>query len=87
MQETNVKHPIRCVVTSDSMDKSRVGTVERLVKEGKTKKYVRRTTKLMFHDESNLSKVGDQVLVVSSRPLSAQKRFRLVSILDKSSDN
>ena len=55
--------PLRCVVTSDSMDKSRVGSVERLVKHARYNKYIRRRTKLMFHDPKNETQVGDQVLV------------------------
>lgn len=74
---------IRCVVTSDKMTKSRVGIVERLVKHPTFGKYVRRRTKLMFHDETNQTHVGDEVIVASSRPLSARKKFTLVRVVRK----
>ena len=73
--------PIRCVVTSDKMDKSRVATLERLVKHPTYSKYIRRRTKLMFHDEKNTSKMGDAVLVMPSKPYSARKRFILVEVI------
>lgn len=85
-KETKKSRDILCVVTSDKMAKSRVGTVERLVKEPTYKKYIRRTTKLMFHDETNESKLGDKVLISSSRPLSAKKRFTLVKVVQKAGE-
>lgn len=83
VQETKVKkaRPIRCTVVSDKMQKSRVGVVERLVKEPMVGKYVRRRSKLMFHDESNLSRVGDEVLVEVTRPMSHSKRHKLKEIV------
>jgi small subunit ribosomal protein S17 len=72
---------IRCVVVSDKMNKSRVAQVERIVKHATYGKYIRRRSKLMFHDEGNISKIGDHVLVVQSRRLSASKRFTLVRIV------
>lgn len=77
--------PISCTVTSDCMDKSRVGVVERLVKHRQYEKYIRRSTKIMFHDEKNEAKVGDKVLIAPSRPHSARKRFSLVKILESTS--
>jgi len=73
--------PVRCVVTSDKMNKSRVGTLERLVKHPQYGKYIRRRTKLMFHDEGNQSHMGDTVLLVQSRPHSSRKRFNLQKIV------
>ncbi len=75
--------PVRVVVSSDKMNKSRVGTIERLVKHEQYGKYIRRRTKLMFHDEKNETKAGDVVLVTASRPLSARKRFSLLQIVRK----
>jgi small subunit ribosomal protein S17 len=74
---------IRCVVTSDKMTKSRVGVVERLVKHPVAGKYLRRRTKLMFHDDANATRIGDEVIVSPSRPLSARKKFTLVRIVRK----
>ncbi len=78
--------PFSCVVASDRMDKSRVAYVESLVKHPRYSKYVKRRTKIMFHDEQNSSKKGDQVLVVQTRPLSANKRFSLLKVVRKQED-
>ncbi len=78
--------PFSGVVTSDKMDKSRVVTVERLVKHEQYGKYIKRRTKLMFHDEKNESRTGDTVLVIPSRPYSAKKRFDLLKIVAKAAD-
>ena len=74
---------IRCVVTSDKMTKSRVGVVERLVKHPLAGKYIRRRTKLMFHDDANTTRIGDEVIVCPSRPMSARKKFTLVRVVRK----
>lgn len=74
---------IRCVVTSDKMTKSRVGVVERLVKHPLAGKYIRRRTKLMFHDDTNQTRIGDEVIVSPSRPMSARKKFTLVRVVRK----
>ena len=63
---------LRCTVVSDAMCKSRVGKVERLIKHPLVGKYVRRTTKIMFHDEENKSKKGDEVMIAPCRPRSAR---------------
>jgi len=78
--------PVFGVVTSDKMNKSRVVTVERLVKHARYGKYLKRRTKLMFHDEKNESRTGDSVLVIPSRPHSARKRFDLLKIVQKAGD-
>jgi small subunit ribosomal protein S17 len=78
--------PFSGLVTSDKMDKSRVVTVERLVKHEQYGKYIKRRTKIMFHDEKNESRIGDTVLVIPSRPHSARKRFDLLRIVDKAAD-
>ncbi|MES2746368.1 MAG: 30S ribosomal protein S17 [Bdellovibrionota bacterium] len=78
--------PFSGLVTSDKMDKSRVVTVERLVKHEQYGKYIKRRTKIMFHDEKNESRIGDTVLVIPSRPHSARKRFDLLKIVDKAAD-
>lgn len=76
---------MRCVVSQDKMQKSRVATATRRVRHPLLGKYMKRTTKIMFHDEENQSRVGDEVLVCATRPLSARKSFALHSIVQKKS--
>ena len=71
------------IVTSDKMNKSRVITVERNVKHPMYKKYVKKSSKFMAHDENNESNVGDRVRIMETRPLSAFKRWRIVEILER----
>ena len=78
---TSNARPFRCKVTSASMNKSRVGVVERLVKHERYGKYQRFRSKVMFHDETNSTNIGDEVLVRSTRPLSSRKKFTLVEIV------
>lgn len=79
--ETNKKQKvIRGLVTSDKMDKTRVATVVRIEAHPVAGKFIKKTTKFMFHDEANASKIGDEVLIAPSRPLSARKSFKLLSI-------
>lgn len=78
--------PIRLVVTSDKMNKSRVGSFERLVKHPRYGKFQRFTTKVMFHDEKNETRTGDVVLVGPSRPLSARKKFTLLQVVKKAEE-
>jgi small subunit ribosomal protein S17 len=70
------------IVTSDRMNKTIIVKTERLVKHPRYGKYVRRWTKFWAHDEDNLAKIGDRVLIAETRPLSKNKRWRLVSILE-----
>tara|TARA_B100001123_G_C15101345_1_gene943676 strand:- start:486 stop:791 length:306 start_codon:yes stop_codon:yes gene_type:complete len=72
------------VVTSDSMNKTRRVEIPRLVKHSKYGKYVRRKTICYVHDESNQSGEGDTVEIVECRPLSKQKRWELVRVVEKS---
>jgi small subunit ribosomal protein S17 len=71
------------VVSSDKMDKSRVILVNRLVLHPVYKKYVRRRTRLMAHDERNECHIGDKVLLIETRPLSRLKRWRIKEILER----
>ncbi|NIL99593.1 MAG: 30S ribosomal protein S17 [Acidobacteria bacterium] len=71
------------VVTSDKMDKSVVVRVERTVKHKVYKRYVRRSTTFMAHDEKNECRIGDTVEIIESRPLSARKRWRVSRIVRK----
>ena len=70
-------------VVSDKMDKTVVVVVEDRVKHPKYGKVIRRTSKLKAHDEANACGIGDRVLLMETRPLSATKRWRVVEILEK----
>jgi small subunit ribosomal protein S17 len=69
------------VVTSTSMDKTIGVRVERLYKHSKYKKYIRRHEKYLAHDEENKAGVGDTVEIVECRPLSKNKRWRMIQVL------
>lgn len=70
-------------VVSDSMDKTLVVSVERLVKHKLYKKYIRRSKKYYAHDEDNSYKNGDLVEIISSKPLSKTKRWRVSRLTEK----
>ena len=70
-------------VVSDKMDKTIVVAIEDNVKHPLYKKIVKRTYKLKAHDENNECKIGDRVKVMETRPLSKDKRWRLVEIIEK----
>ena len=70
-------------VTSDKMDKTVVVSVENSVKHPIYGKIVKRTYKLKAHDEENTCKIGDKVKVMETRPLSKDKRWRVVEIVEK----
>jgi small subunit ribosomal protein S17 len=70
------------IVASDKMEKTVVVRVDRQVKHSKYRRYVRRTSKFMAHDETGAA-VGDKVRIVETRPLSAKKRWRVVEIVQK----
>lgn len=70
-------------VVSNKMDKSIAVTIQRTVKHPLYGKYIRRTTKLLAHDENNECNIGDTVIIESSRPVSRNKAWRLRSILSK----
>ncbi|MBW5249904.1 30S ribosomal protein S17 [Streptomyces poriferorum] len=71
------------LVVSDKMDKTVVVAVEDRVKHALYGKVIRRTSKLKAHDEQNAAGVGDRVILMETRPLSATKRWRVVEILEK----
>jgi small subunit ribosomal protein S17 len=73
-------------VVSDKMDKTIVVSVERLTRHRLYKRVMKATTKFAAHDELNEAKVGDTVLIEESRPLSATKRWRLVSVLSRTGE-
>lgn len=73
------------IVLSDKMQKTVVVRVDRLVKHPVYKRYVRRRSKFMAHNELEGVSVGDQVRIVETRPLSAHKRWRVVEVLRRAS--
>jgi small subunit ribosomal protein S17 len=71
------------IVTSDKMDKTVVVAIQDRVKHGLYSKVLTRSRKLKAHDENNAAGIGDRVLIMETRPLSATKRWRVVEILEK----
>ena len=83
MEERNLRKTMVGTVVSDKMDKTVVVAVETMVKHPIYKKTVKRTYKLKAHDEENNCKVGDRVKVMETRPLSKDKRWRVVEVVEK----
>ena len=83
MEERNLRKTRVGKVVSDKMDKTIVVAVEDHVKHPLYKKIVKRTYKLKAHDEQSECRVGDTVKVMETRPLSKDKRWRLVEIMEK----
>ena len=82
-QERGTKREVIGLVVSDKMQKTITVQVTRLEKHKKYKKYLRRHTKFYAHDEKREAKEGDVVEIAQTRPLSKQKRFRLVKVIRK----
>ncbi len=70
-------------IISDKMDKTVVVAVDRIVQDPRYKKFLKRTTTFKAHDENNVCGVGDRVRLIETRPLSAQKRWRVMEVLEK----
>jgi small subunit ribosomal protein S17 len=86
--KVEVKKPSRALtgkVVSNKMDKTIAVEIERLIKHERYGKYIRRTTKLLAHDENKEAREGDTVSIVPCRPLSRRKSYMLVSVLQKAS--
>ena len=83
MSEINLRKTRVGVVSSDKMDKTVVVTVKDKIKHPLYKKIVNRTIKFKAHDENNECGVGDRVLIMETRPLSKDKRWRVVEIIEK----
>ena len=83
MEERNLRKTRVGKVVSDKMDKTIVVAIEDNVKHPLYKKIVKRTYKLKAHDEKNECNVGDTVKVMETRPLSKDKRWRLVEVMEK----
>jgi len=82
-QERSHRKTRQGYVVSDKMDKTVVVEVEDRVKHALYGKVLRRSSKINVHDETNAAGVGDRVLIMETRPLSATKRWRVVEILEK----
>ena len=80
MQKTRVG-----LVVSDKMNKTRVVAVERTFRHAQYERVVKRTSRFKAHDEQNESHVGDRVLIIETRPLSKDKRWRIKEILQRAS--
>ncbi len=82
-QVRNTRKVREGLIVSDKMDKTVVVAVEDRVKHALYGKVMRKTSKLKAHDEQNDCGIGDRVLVMETRPLSATKRWRVVEILER----
>ena len=83
MEERNLRKTRVGVVVSDKMDKTIVVAVRDNVRHPLYNKIVKKTYKLKAHDEKNDAKIGDKVKVMETRPLSKDKRWRLVEIMER----
>ncbi|HIR53497.1 MAG TPA: 30S ribosomal protein S17 [Candidatus Onthovicinus excrementipullorum] len=83
MSERNLRKTRVGIVTSDKMQKTVVVTVKDKVRHPLYKKIINRTVKIKAHDEENACGIGDRVLVMETRPLSKDKRWRVVEIIEK----
>ena len=81
--EQKVQRRIVGRVVSDKMDKTVSVAIERLQKHPVVGKYIRRTTKLMAHDENNECKTGDRVAISECRPIARNKSWRVVDIVER----
>lgn len=81
--ERNLRKERIGIVVSNKMNKSISVMVERKVMHPKYGKFVKRSTKFMAHDEKNESRMGDTVRIMETRPLSKNKRWRLVEIIER----
>ena len=83
--ETKTLRTLTGRVVSNKMNKTIAVEISRLVKHPRYGKYIRRTTKLLAHDETNESRQGDTVTIAECRPLSRNKSWRLVAVLERAS--
>jgi len=83
MKKRGNKRVVAGTVVSDKMDKTVVVQVERMVKHQFYHKHIRKCSKFSTHDENNACSVGDNVLIVESRPLSKTKKWRVKEIIKK----
>ena len=83
MEDRNLRKEKVGLVTSNKMDKSIVVSVERKVKHPKYGKFLKKTTKFVAHDEANTCSIGDTVKIMETRPISKNKCWRLVEVIEK----
>jgi small subunit ribosomal protein S17 len=83
MEDRNLRKEKIGLVTSNKMDKSIIVSVERKVKHPKYGKFLKKTTKFAAHDEANACNIGDTVKIMETRPISKNKCWRLVEVLEK----
>ena len=83
MENRNLRKSRVGVVVGTKMDKSILVAMERKIAHPIYKKYFKKTTKLMAHDEQNECNIGDTVKIMETRPLSKRKKWRLVEIVEK----
>lgn len=83
MKDRGLRKSRTGTVVSSKMDKSVVVAIDRIVKHPVYKKYMRRRSKCVAHDEKNSCGVGDKVMIVETRPLSKTKRWRVRQIVEK----
>ena len=83
MENRNLRKERVGLVVSNKMEKSIVVNVRRTVKHPMYGKFIKRSTKLVAHDEKNECNIGDKVMVMETRPLSKRKCWRLVKIVEK----
>ena len=83
MSERNLRKTRVGIVTSDKMDKTVVVSVKDKIQHPLYKKIINNTIKLKAHDENNVCGIGDRVLVMETRPMSNDKRWRVVEIIEK----
>ena len=83
MKDRGMRRTLVGTVISNNMDKTVVVRVERLVQDPQYKKYVRRFSKFMAHDEGNACDVGDQVQIIEHRPISKRKRWKVQATVSK----
>lgn len=83
MEERNLRKTRIGIVASNKMDKTILVAVQRRLKHPLYGKFVKKTTKYMTHDEKNECTIGDVVRIMETRPLSKNKRWRLVEVIEK----
>jgi small subunit ribosomal protein S17 len=83
MRERGVRKKMSGVVVRSSMDKTAVVVVDRLKKHSSYAKYIRRYSKYLVHDPLNKCQIGDKVRIVECRPISKNKRWQLLEVIEK----
>ena len=83
MKNRGMRRTLDGLVVNDKLDKTVVVQVERLIQDPRYKKYVRRYSKFMAHDEANACSLGDQVRIIEHRPISKRKRWKVQETLAK----